>query len=130
MKYFILTMVLLAFAALPASAQDEAKPKVDPADYLEEVETPPQIVGGLSALREHIVYPEAAVKEKIEGTVIVQALIGIDGKDDDETILKSNSDLLSDAALKAVGMVDFTPGKVDGKAVKTKVAVPVKFTLR
>lgn len=129
MKFIILTLALLAFVSLPVLAQEAVKAKVNPADYLEEVETPPEIVGGLKALSKKIVYPEQAAKSGTEGTVIVRALIGTDGKVDDVAVEKSNSDLLSEAAMKAVAAVEFTPGKVGGKAVKTKVMVPVKFRL-
>lgn len=128
MKHIILVLALLALIVLPAQAQD--KTKVNPADYLETVDTPPEIVGGMKALFEKIVYPSEAKEAGIEGMVILRLLVGTDGKVDDIAVEKSVSELLSTAAIEAVKGITFTPGKVNGKAVKTKVMLPVKFKLQ
>ncbi len=128
MKHIILAAVLLAIFTLPASAQEKAK--IDPADYLETVDTPQEITGGMKALAEKIEYPEAAKEAGIQGTVILKVLLGTDGNPDDVSVEKSDSELLNESAINAVRAVRFTPGKIGDKAVKTQVMIPVKFMLQ
>lgn len=127
MKRIILAIALPAIFALPAQAQDKAK--VNPADYLETVDTPPEIIGGMKALAEKIVYPEAAKEAGIQGTVVLKVLIGTDGNPDDVGVEKSDSELLNESAMNAARAIRFTPGKVGGEAVKTQVMLPMKFKL-
>lgn len=130
MKTIVCLFVLLAFAAAPMWAQGEEKPKIDPATYLEEVDTAPTIVGGMEALAKNIVYPEDAARDGVQGMVIVRVLVAASGRIDKASIEKSDSPLLSEAALEAVRAVRFTPGKNDDQPVKCQVMVPVKFRLK
>lgn len=128
MKLIILVIAMVALTAWPAQAQD--KTKVDPAKYAETVDTPPEIVGGMKALAEKIVYPPEAKEAGVEGMVFLRLLIGKDGRVDDVSVEKSDSAQLNDAAITAAKGIRFTPGKVDGVAVCTKVMLPVKFKLQ
>ncbi len=73
-------------------------------------------------------YPEDARRANIDGTVMVQALIGKDGHVKDTRITKSIP-MLDDAAVRAVRQWTFVPAKSKGKPVAVWVAVPVKFSL-
>ena len=64
----------------------------------------------------------------MEGTVIVQALVGKDGKVKDTKVVKSVP-VLDDAAVAAVKRWVFKPALSNNKPVAVWVAVPVKFTL-
>ena len=75
-------------------------------------------------------YPPSAAKEGVQGTVIISAYIGATGTVDKVEVEKSPNDELSQAALDAVKLVRFKPGKVDDKAVKSVVKVPVRFRLQ
>jgi protein TonB len=127
MKQLLLALALLAFTAVQTLAQE--KEKIDTGEYFDLVDYPPTIIGGLESLSKNLKYPEAAVRDSIEGMVIVCALVAKDGTVDKATIEKSNSDLLSEAAIRAVKAIRFNPGKNQGNAVKTKVMIPVKFRL-
>jgi protein TonB len=74
-------------------------------------------------------YPDIARQSGIEGTVIIQALVGKDGKVKDTKVVKSIP-VLDDEAVKAVKGWVFKPALVNNKPVATWVAVPVRFTLR
>lgn len=74
------------------------------------------------------VYPEAARKQNIDGTVLVQALVGEDGLVKDVHVVKSIPPL-DEAAMDAVRQWVFKPARTKGKPVAVSVAVPVKFTL-
>jgi protein TonB len=74
-------------------------------------------------------YPVSARESKIEGTVMVQTLVGRDGLVHDTKIVKSIA-ALDSAAVASVRQWRFKPAMSGGKPVATWVAVPVKFTLR
>jgi TonB family protein len=73
-------------------------------------------------------YPEWARQKDTEGTVIVQALIGRDGRVKDTKVTHSIPDL-DDYAVAAVKQWRFHPAKYKGRPVAVWVAVPVKFSL-
>lgn len=73
-------------------------------------------------------YPEAARTAGISGTVMVQALIGRDGRVKDTRIIKSIPALDRDAVL-AVRQWEFKPARAKKAAIAVWVAIPVKFTL-
>lgn len=81
-----------------------------------------------SLIKVQPVYPEAARAAGIEGTVLVQALIGRDGLVKDMKLSKG-VDGLDAAALVAVRQWTFQPATLAGKPVAVWVAVPVKFSL-
>ncbi|HKQ59379.1 MAG TPA: energy transducer TonB [Candidatus Eisenbacteria bacterium] len=77
--------------------------------------------------------PEALTKVKPvtnpttpQGTVLVQALVGADGKVKDTRVVKSVPGL-DDAAVAAVRQWVFKPAMTKGKPVAVWVAVPVRF---
>ena len=74
-------------------------------------------------------YPKAAREAGIEGTVIVQALVGRDGLVKDVRVTKPIPGL-SESAIDAVRKWRFKPAKSKGASIAVWVAVPVKFTLR
>ena len=73
-------------------------------------------------------YPQAAQFAGVTGTVIVQALIGRDGRVKEIKVVQSIPEL-DDAAASAVAQWTFKPAKNKGEPVAVWVAVPVRFTL-
>ena len=74
------------------------------------------------------VYPELARDAGVDGTVMVQALVGKDGKVKDAKVVKSIN-MLDQAALDAVKNWVFKPALSNNKPVAVWVAVPVRFSL-
>jgi TonB family protein len=74
-------------------------------------------------------YPDEARNAGIQGLVVIQALIGRDGKVKDTRIVTSIPEL-DQAAESAVRQWVFTPALAYEKPVAVWVAVPVKFALR
>lgn len=127
MKTSILACILaLIFSAMPLCSQDL---KVDEKEYAEKVEIAPEIVGGIIQLSKNIVYPEKAKEQGVVGQVFVEVFLSETGGIDDLRAMKTDSELLTEAALSAVRKTRFTPGKVDGAPVKTKLVIPIKFAL-
>ena len=100
----------------------------------EVVEVMPDFVGGLngllSYLSKNVKYPETAVKKNIQGRVIVQFVVGKDGKVRNPGIVKSVSPELDAEALRVVStMPNWTPGKQKGKPVSVKYTAPIMFRI-
>ena len=92
-----------------------------------------RVGGGISPPRKlvHVnpVYPADAKDAKVQGVVIVEALIGADGKVEQTKILRSIP-MLDQAAIDAVSQWEFAQTTVNGTAVKVIMTVTVNFTLQ
>ena len=75
------------------------------------------------------VYPAIAIAAHMQGVVIVQATIGVDGQVIDATVLRSIP-LLDQAALEAVRQWRYTATRLNGVPVAVVMTVTVNFTLR
>jgi len=73
-------------------------------------------------------YPDIAREAGVDGTVLVQALVGKDGRVKDTRVVKSIP-MLDAAASTAVKQWVFKPALSNNKPVAVWVAVPVRFTL-
>jgi TonB family protein len=74
------------------------------------------------------VYPKAALAERITGLVILEAVIGVDGKVTDTRVLRSVP-LLDKAAVDAVQQWEYTPTTLDGKPIRIVMTVTVTFNV-
>lgn len=99
-------------------------------EYLAFAEEMPSPIGGMGAIVKNIKYPIIASKNKIEGTVYLQAFIAENGTVEKVIVLRDIGGGCGDAAVEAVKNVKFTPGKVKGSPVKVKLSLPIKFKLQ
>lgn len=95
--------------------------------------TQPVPVGGRikpPVKRRHVppVYPAIAQQAGVEGMVIVEAIIGVDGRVKQARVLGSKP-LLDEAALTAVRQWQFSPTTLNGMPVPVVMTVTVNFTL-
>jgi protein TonB len=139
-----ITIVLLAlFSMLSPTitlSQDTLKYiKLSPTDSIYDdrtftkVEIESEFPGGTAAwlqfLQSHLVYPNKAVRKRIEGTVLLQFIVGKDGSISDVQAL-SGDPLLVEAALKAMAQSPrWTPAIQKGRAVKSYKKQPIVFRL-
>ncbi|MDI6400674.1 energy transducer TonB [Balneolaceae bacterium ANBcel3] len=93
------------------------------------VDEMPEIVGGIEALYGHLQYPDRAVREGIEGRVVVQFIVESDGSIRDPEVLRDIGGGCGEAAVQAIRRVEFTPGRQDGQAVPVIYALPITFRL-
>ena len=75
------------------------------------------------------VYPTMAQQAHVEGMVIIEAIIGIDGRVKEARVLRSKP-LLDQAALDAVKQWVFTPTTLNGIPVPVIMTVTVNFMLK
>jgi TonB family protein len=113
----IAAIVLAGLGAVALSAQQPSAPVA--ADF------------GEAGLRDWVQpeYPAAAKKEKLEGRVTVEFVVGLDGLVSQAQVTDSTNDVFNEAALAAVRRWTFTPALEEGKPVASGMTVPVVFEL-
>ncbi len=92
---------------------------------------PPMPIGGFEAIQRKLKYPDIARKAGIEGKVIVNVLVDVDGRVVDAKILKSlGHSGCDEAAIEAIKSVRWKPAKQRDRPVKVWVGIPVIFKLK
>ncbi|MFN8242066.1 MAG: energy transducer TonB [Bacteroidales bacterium] len=95
----------------------------------------PEYAGGEKAFRDFVIknmnYPSSAVKDKIEGRVVVKFIIRPGGKVTDIRVIRSIRADLDNECLRVMKMLpDWKPGLVNGKEVSVSFSIPVRFMLK
>ncbi len=98
------------------------------------VQQMPQFPGGvkdmMKFIKAHISYPEIAIKDNVQGTVILDFVVNQKGHITDMKILRSPGQSLSNEAMKIIhSMPTWIPGKENGKPVSVAYALPISFEL-
>jgi protein TonB len=99
----------------PAPRVDAAPPILKPAVRLRTVEAD---------------YPNAARAAQIEGDVLLQVMVDVDGKVSGATVVKSVHPLLDAAARKAVLQYRYAPATRNGDPEASTIRIAVSFRLR
>jgi protein TonB len=74
-------------------------------------------------------YPEAMRKGRMEGTVLVEAVITERGDVVDARVVRSTHPLLDKPALSAIQQWRYEPATLDGRPVRVYVTITTTFTL-
>lgn len=121
----------VASAAVEAAVQEMEAISVadDDQKIWEATEISPEIEGGFATVYKKLKYPEVAVIQKVEGTVVCSVYIDKEGNPINTEVLKSVHPSIDKAAQEALFNVKYIPGKQNGVAVSTKLTVPIKFKL-
>ena len=112
------------------------KPVVDkPEEVFTAVEQMPQFPGGDAALMKylssHINYPPMAAENNVQGKVILQFVVGKDGRVGEVKIARSVDKDLDKEAMRVVkSLPKFIPGRQNGQAVPVWYTLPVSFKLQ
>lgn len=98
------------------------------------VEQMPEFPDGPAAMqifiRDNLRYPEEARLKKIEGTVVVQFLITMEGKLTKVNVTRGIGYGCDEEAIRVIqSMPDWKPGKHNNKEVPVNFVLPVKFKL-
>lgn len=134
MKTFFCLLVLFTI-----SNKIFAQTPVKEIDSLEEViimaEQMPSFVGGedslYSFLYQHIVYPQIAKENQIEGRVVVRFVIEKDGLITKIEILKKLGWGCDEEAIRLIKLMPkWMPAKMNGKPVRTYFTLPIVFKLK
>lgn len=95
--------------------------------------------GGLPEFRtwvqQNVKYPQIALENGIQGNVVIQFVVGPDGKMTNFKVLQSPDKTLSDATIDVLKKANemkngWKPGKQRGKPVKVSFTLPVAFKIQ
>lgn len=77
-------------------------------------------------------YPDKLKTAGVDGTVQVQFVIGVDGKVDASSIeiVAATVPALGEAARSVAAKLEFEPGRVDDRPVRTRVLLPIIYKAR
>lgn len=115
---------------------NEESDQDDKTYQLGDVQVKPKFQGEEAAgftkwILEHLEYPEEALKNKIEGIVVIQFTIDKNGKLVNPSILKGANELLDNEALRVVKeSPQWEPAMIKGKPVGVTFALPVTFRIK
>lgn len=93
------------------------------------VEVMPEPVNGLPALYRNIRYPSAARRAGIQGQVIVQFVVDVNGNIRDPLILRGIGGGCDEAAITAIESAKWIPGRQHNQPVPVQMTLPVPFRL-
>ncbi len=98
------------------------------------VEKMPAYPGGDNALIQWISnemnYPKEAKKNRIEGVVYVNYVVGVDGSIDSVSLMRGVHPLLDEEAVRVIsGIKGYEPGVQRGKPVRVQFTIPMRFKL-
>lgn len=124
-----------AFLPLPCSGCDSlaiavrvvhaARPPVAPAYFEFQVEKPVRQRSSLSRPE----YPQSLIATRTEGRVLVQFVVGLDGKAEMGTfrVLEATHPAFAEAVRKALPGMSYFPAEIGGKKVRQVVQQPFSF---
>jgi periplasmic protein TonB len=98
------------------------------------VQQQPEFIGGAAAMMkfigQHVKYPASARRMGTEGSVFVSFVVEPDGKISEVQTIKGISVDCDKEAMRVIqSMPPWKPGKQNGKAVRVRFVLPVKFVL-
>ena len=98
------------------------------------VEQLPEFPGGMTEfmkwLTQNLQYPEAAQKQRIQGSCVVQFIVNKDGTISDARVLRPLSKLCDAEVMRVISMMpSWTPGQIRGEPVRTQFVIPIVFRL-
>ena len=116
----------------PTDGQDSTKE--NSAIFFDLVDTPPSPVGGLEAWKRHLsdnlTYPTSARMKGIQGTVLVSFIVNTDGSIEGVELVQGIGGGCDEEAIHIIKISPrWTPGMINGKAVRTRMKIPVSFKL-
>lgn len=93
------------------------------------IEKPAEIIGGLDSIYGRIIFPEQALKNKIEGKVYILVLIDSTGKPFCPKVIKGLGYGCDEEAIRLVMSTNFFPAVTRLKFITTPMSIPIKFKL-
>ncbi len=119
---------------------EEKEEEIEEEEIFVTVEEMPTFQGGglpefRNWVQSHVKYPQIALENGIQGNVVVQFVVGPDGKMSNFRVLQSPDKTLSDATIAVLEEANklkkgWKPGKQRGKAVKVSFTLPVRFAIQ
>lgn len=99
------------------------------ATTLNKVDISKEVAVGFLIKKVEPIYPSEAKKARIQGTVVMRATIGTDGKVHDLLVLSAPSALLAAASFRAASQWEYKPYLLNGQPVPVETTINVYFAL-
>ena len=117
--------------AMPEAVPEQAQDPNEPLTFVEEM---PEFPGGQEALLTYLVkkveYPKEAMDAKVEGNVYISFIVERDGKISEVKALRGIGGGCDEEAVRVVkSMPKWKPGKQNGKPVRVRYNMPIRFKL-
>jgi protein TonB len=74
-------------------------------------------------------YPKAAITMHLQGDVLIECVIGVDGRVKDARVVAGHP-ILRDSAITAVRQWTYQPTRLNGEAVSVRLTVTVRFRIQ
>jgi bla regulator protein blaR1 len=128
----LLAAIVAAAAAMPLAAGVLSEQQKDTTSETKPYRLGPGITAPVLVKEVHPNYTPEAMKAKIQGSVMLEAVVLATGAVGDVTVTKSLDTVygLDDQAIKAIKQWKFKPGTKDTKAVPVAVEVEMSFKLK
>ena len=128
------TEVSLNAVPLPPATDGQDLSQEGAALFFDVVDTPPSPVGGFEAwsrhLSENLTYPTSARMKGIQGTVLVSFIVNTDGTIEGIELVQGIGGGCDEEAIRIIkSSPSWTPGMIKGKAVRTRMKIPIGFRL-
>jgi hypothetical protein len=128
------TEVSLNAVPLPPATDGQDSSQEGAALFFDVVDTPPSPVGGFEAwsrhLSENLTYPTSARMKGIQGTVLVSFIVNTDGTIEGIELVQGIGGGCDEEAIRIIkSSPNWTPGMIKGKAVRTRMKIPISFKL-
>ena len=128
-SFFMTALMLLAVAcSSEAGNEAQAVSSLDPGSVyqIQDLTDKPSIEK-FAELK----YPESLKESGKEGTTILSIIVDVDGSVAEAEVEKtSGEDAFDEAAIASARQFQFKPGEVDGKLVKSRVLLPIRFKVQ
>ena len=113
---------------LPAGVVESQGPPPPPPTVKKPIRVSSGAVAARLIHRVDPVYPELAIRARLEGLVLLQVLINEEGAVEEVSVI-SGPPMLRDSAVKAVRQWEYTPTILNGDPVPVRATVTVNFVL-
>ena len=118
-----------------AEEQVPNEPVPESKKVYESVEQMPEFPGGVEGLmrylQQNVQYPPTAIKNNVQGRVIVQFIIDETGQVGDVEVVRSVSEEVDAEAVRVIkSMPKFEPGRQNGEPVAVWYTLPIAFKMQ
>ena len=133
-RFLLLSLVAILACYCPNNAKAQEQTD-DTIHSLTSLQNPPTYPGGIKSFYDFIggemEYPTTAVKENVQGNVLISFIIEKDGSLNNINVDRKLGAGLDEEAVSVLKLSEkWNPGKLkDGTVVKVKYNIPIKFSL-
>jgi TonB family protein len=130
----LLFIIVSSFPLFDQTTKKRGKTKDKEEGKYNVLDKAPEFLGGLdsrySFIGKNLKYPESAIRDEIEGKVIVLFIIDITGKVTSPEIIQGIREDLDKSALELVNKIpNWRPAEINGEKVKGRQSLPLNYNL-